>query len=244
LTKIFSLELLNYRIFAGRNRIEFGTAPRNQVTIITGGAGSGKSTFLNAISWCLYGREGERFSVTSPLIASAEALHFEEMYPGDYITTSARMEVGEKGHETIIERKLITKKTERGLEKGDQILAVSSFATGTQMDNPEEFIESCFPRRAMESLLDSDHAKSIGEVREVIAEMDKARGAASLPIFISERPHREVVEYVSALDSEQQMILLYDDGHERRKWKWLHSENSSLWLLERQPGISKIVRSS
>jgi len=119
------------------------------------------------------------------------------------------------------------------------------------MDNPKEFIESCFPRQIMESVLDSDHAKNIGEVREIIAEMDtnKAREEASLPFFISERPHREVVEYLLGPASKQhQMILLYDDGHEmdrkKWKWKWLHPENSSFWLLERQPGVSKIVRST
>lgn len=57
--KILSIELKNYRQY-GANRepqkVELSTGNKN-FTVIEGPNGSGKTNLLNAISWCLYGKE-------------------------------------------------------------------------------------------------------------------------------------------------------------------------------------------
>lgn len=52
---IKSIELSNFRIFAGDQSIDFSTDNDRNVTIIMGDNGSGKTTLAQAFSWCLYG---------------------------------------------------------------------------------------------------------------------------------------------------------------------------------------------
>ena len=54
--KIKSIELKNFRIFAGANRIDFSMDREDNVTIIMGDNGSGKTTLAQAFTWCLYGK--------------------------------------------------------------------------------------------------------------------------------------------------------------------------------------------
>lgn len=54
---INSIELSNYRQFKGMQCLKFHYIPDNNVAIILGKNGAGKSNILNAITWCLYGIE-------------------------------------------------------------------------------------------------------------------------------------------------------------------------------------------
>lgn len=55
--KLFWLKLVNYRQLTGENLIEFSTSDEKNITIIEGTTGAGKTTILNAMYWCLYGKE-------------------------------------------------------------------------------------------------------------------------------------------------------------------------------------------
>lgn len=52
---IKSIELTNFRIFSGRQQLDFSTDKEKNVTLIMGDNGSGKTTLAQAFSWCLYG---------------------------------------------------------------------------------------------------------------------------------------------------------------------------------------------
>ncbi len=52
---IKSIDIENFRIFAGRQYVEFSTDRDKNVTLIMGDNGGGKTTFAQAFSWCLYG---------------------------------------------------------------------------------------------------------------------------------------------------------------------------------------------
>lgn len=54
--KIFSTILENYRQYKGMIRIDFATGKEN-ITIIQGDNGSGKSNIMNAVVWCLFNDE-------------------------------------------------------------------------------------------------------------------------------------------------------------------------------------------
>ena len=51
---IKSISLKNFRQFVNET-IDFSTDPEQNVTLVMGDNGSGKTTFLQAFFWCLYG---------------------------------------------------------------------------------------------------------------------------------------------------------------------------------------------
>ena len=66
---IKSIDIENFRIFAGKQHIEFSTDANSNVTLIMGDNGAGKTTFAQAFSWCLYGtttfkKQDELLSIT------------------------------------------------------------------------------------------------------------------------------------------------------------------------------------
>lgn len=55
-----SIELNNFRIYRGVNRIDFTPDSEHNIVIISGNNGFGKTTFLMSLVWCLYGRQMDK----------------------------------------------------------------------------------------------------------------------------------------------------------------------------------------
>ena len=51
------IEITNFRPFYGTQRINFGYNDEENLTIILANNGSGKTSLVNAFTWCLYGDE-------------------------------------------------------------------------------------------------------------------------------------------------------------------------------------------
>ena len=51
------IEITNFRPFYGDQKIEFGHSSDKNLTIILANNGSGKTSLVNAFTWCLYGEE-------------------------------------------------------------------------------------------------------------------------------------------------------------------------------------------
>jgi DNA sulfur modification protein DndD len=54
--KIKSIELYNYRLYKGFNKVDFPNGNNKNLYLISGENGFGKTTFLHSLLWCLYGR--------------------------------------------------------------------------------------------------------------------------------------------------------------------------------------------
>ncbi len=54
--KIKSIELYNYRLYKGVNKLNFQNGSDKNIYLISGENGFGKTTFLHSLLWCLYGR--------------------------------------------------------------------------------------------------------------------------------------------------------------------------------------------
>lgn len=86
------LELRNFRQFYGEQRIDFSQDAEDNVTVIHGSNGSGKTTILNAFLWLFYN------DVTLPRpdqIPSERAL--AEINPGQTVEVSVRLEFDHEG---------------------------------------------------------------------------------------------------------------------------------------------------
>lgn len=57
---IKELELNNFRIYKGRNKISLLPTDEKNIIVISGKNGFGKTTFLMSLVWCLYGRQMEK----------------------------------------------------------------------------------------------------------------------------------------------------------------------------------------
>jgi len=72
--KIKSIELNNYRLYKGVNKISFPSDNEKNLFLISGQNGFGKTTFLHSLLWCLYGR----------LIVDVDEAFRKEMFNGKY----------------------------------------------------------------------------------------------------------------------------------------------------------------
>ena len=55
--RIIEVTISNFRQYHGTSTVRLSTDPEKNITIIQGVNGSGKSNFMNAITWCLYNEE-------------------------------------------------------------------------------------------------------------------------------------------------------------------------------------------
>ena len=54
---IKEIELNNFRIYKGVNKIDLTPNGERNIIIVSGNNGFGKTTFLMSLVWCLYGRQ-------------------------------------------------------------------------------------------------------------------------------------------------------------------------------------------
>lgn len=57
---IKSIELNNFRIYRGKNKIDLTPDSNRNIIIVSGNNGFGKTTFLMSLVWCLYGKNMEK----------------------------------------------------------------------------------------------------------------------------------------------------------------------------------------
>lgn len=72
--KIKNIELYNYRLYKGINKVVFPNGNNKNLYLISGENGFGKTTFLHSLLWCLYGR----------LMADIDETFRKEMSNGGY----------------------------------------------------------------------------------------------------------------------------------------------------------------
>ncbi len=116
-TKIETIVLRNYRQFREAD-IDLRTPPGKDIIIIQGGMGVGKTNVLNAIDWCLYGRESHLRDPDEAL-PIINTLALSEMEEGDFGEVSVELKMRDSsGKRVIVQRTLAYLKT--GDELGEE----------------------------------------------------------------------------------------------------------------------------
>lgn len=84
------ITLTNFRQFKGKQAIKFSIDSYHNVTMIMGANGSGKTTFAQAFTWCLYGKtDFNDESIVSKAVV-------QEMQPNDKETVSVKLKLEHK----------------------------------------------------------------------------------------------------------------------------------------------------
>lgn len=72
---IREIELNNFRIYKGKNKIELFPDGNRNLIIVSGNNGFGKTTFLMSLVWCLYGKNmGKVDELTAKKLTKKEAI--------------------------------------------------------------------------------------------------------------------------------------------------------------------------
>lgn len=111
-----SLFLKNYRTYRGPETVDFATGDQN-ITIIQGNNEVGKTTIMNAITWCLYGREYYKDKGNEPIFSKSTSYDLE---PGDEDNVEVTLTMEDKKGKTVkFIRKLLFYKNDAGICKED-----------------------------------------------------------------------------------------------------------------------------
>lgn len=83
--KLEHITLQNFRQYFGKQHVHFAKDKDQNVTVLHGANGAGKTSFFLAINWCLYGRSVEDIKVVDNVgeLMSKEAVH--QAQPGEQV---------------------------------------------------------------------------------------------------------------------------------------------------------------
>jgi len=146
--KLLWLRLHNFRQFEGRTpRIEFAQGDRQNVTVIHGANGSGKTALLNAFTWLLYRKFTDAFGAPEQLVnrrAIAAAA------PGDRVSAWVELSFEHNGRMYHLKR---TKHVRRGNAPHEWV------------DEGEEVaLESCGPDGQWQPVKETDIPDTLGRI--------------------------------------------------------------------------------
>lgn len=131
---IKSIEISNFRIFAGTQKVEFSVDPDKNVTVIMGDNGSGKTTFAQAFSWCLY--ETTTFKRANDLLSFTVR---DELLVGQTATVKVTLTLIHNGTEYKITRaQEYRKDSETKMRPGETVLSVFYKADDGQSEPIED----------------------------------------------------------------------------------------------------------
>lgn len=103
--KIFSIELKNFRQYRGEKKIDFSTDIKKPFTIIQGSNGAGKTNLMNAITWCLYGKEEHLSKLFhEKTIDPFNKQELEDTPTDKLLEMKVKIKIGEDGPKYIIQR--------------------------------------------------------------------------------------------------------------------------------------------
>ncbi len=159
-----SLKLKDFRQFIGEQSVSFSTDPEKNVTIIMGENGSGKTTFAQAFTWCLYGATDFDDKI---LLCKATR---QKMMPGDEEKVRVEIELTHNGTDYTVVREQIYK-----IENSGSVTAKNAIfnIAYKNKDGQREFIDPLETELRMKEILPRELSKYFFFDGERIGNMSK-----------------------------------------------------------------------
>jgi len=149
------MTLSDFRQFAGKQPIRFATEGRQNVTVIHGFNGAGKTALLNAFTWVLYNSFSDDFldgeeNASSVRLENEAA--FAALEPGGCIRTSIELIFRDSGRKYTAERFIEVSKDENGTRRvvtpaTATLLYVDESGEQKESHNPDETLQRMLPTR-------------------------------------------------------------------------------------------------
>lgn len=151
---IKSLKMKNYRPYRNPPIINFAYGEKN-LTIIEGDNDLGKTTFLSAISWCIF-NDDEHYKKHSKPMCNLDAS--KELKDGQSLTVEVEViMIDNEGKDVIFNRKQKYKKTTTGKMhkdgKDDFKITIVTGTNDTPLGDPKRYRETRLPNRLQEYFL-------------------------------------------------------------------------------------------
>jgi DNA sulfur modification protein DndD len=153
--KLINIRLHNFRQFYGQQSIAFSTDPQRNLTLFHAENGVGKTTLLNSILWCFYGRPGvtEKFGQSADDILSYQAAGEGETQARVEVTFEheARLYTVCRRHRKVSETKIEESLDAYEIDDGNTAILPAA----------EDFVSSVVPREmAHHYFFDGEHAET------------------------------------------------------------------------------------
>jgi DNA sulfur modification protein DndD len=237
--RIIELQLTDFRCFYGSQSIAFAADHEKNITLIHGENGSGKSTVLNAILWCFYGKTAESFKDSKDLINKAALSEGNPNY-------SVKITFEENGANYLVQRH-----GENLKEDKFRVYSISDDGNYKEVRSPQYFINSIIPKDMAEYFFFSgeSRASSPGSIRkavrdilgftvaELAIESIKTVRSALRKRYADASPSSTAAERQKQLANLETIL-----GSDRKKLTALREEEK--FLIERKGGIEKKLQDS
>lgn len=159
-----SLKLKDFRQFKGEQSVVFSTEPDKNVTIIMGENGSGKTTFAQAFTWCLYGATDFDDKM---LLCKATR---QKMMPGDEEKVRVEIELTHNGTDyTVIREQMYKVENSGSLSAKNAVFNIAY----KNKDGQREFIDKLETELRMKEILPKELSKYFFFDGERIGNMSK-----------------------------------------------------------------------
>lgn len=144
-----SLYLKNFRTYKGPEEISFANGEKN-ITIIQGNNEVGKTTIMNAITWCLYGVEYYREEGNEPIYNKNSSYELE-IGEEDSVVVKLKM-IDSKEKEILFSRSLVFYKNDSGdCYPSDRESTI--YVDGVPVTEPNSFLSKHLPKDIREYFL-------------------------------------------------------------------------------------------
>lgn len=143
--KIERVRLLNFRQYFDEHRVKFAQHNQQNVTVIHGVNGAGKTSFFLALNWCLYGEGVDNIGQ----ITSKEAVSRARV--GEKVTTEVAITFIHEGERFMAARQLTGQKRNDGSldearnNNGLVLTRTTTSGVATRIDNPIGVINTILP---------------------------------------------------------------------------------------------------
>lgn len=215
--KLERITLENFRQYHGQQRIEFSRSVERPVTVIHGSNGTGKTSLLLALNWCLYGRMAESVRVIENVgeLMSKEAVRRADS--GEPVYTSVQLTFLHEGERYFVKRTLQGMKHQDGtvlLDNAEQFSMMRMRGDGQSVpvSNPLGTMNAILPVNVREYFLfDGERIDSFARPEASAKVKDAVYLVLKLEILRRARAHLDEV----AADCRQE--LKRKSGGELRK---------------------------